>query len=305
MATRPSQDFVWADSGSKVDPGGAKKAAGFLVAERPPASWINYLFNLIAQWIAYLEALHEDFGVEYSLVWGPQNLAWGASQDFALEIGKARLVSGLNTSGTILQPPAAASPSPHTCLRLRHLNASTSSTIFVTTDDDSGANYLLVTDLDNLTLSMEWRAYLSVVGANELNVFMGFHSAPDESANADADTTHAFLTFRKLSGDTNWQARAGNAGSGATNDTGSAPTANAWQNFKIRYFGQSTPTGVAAGGAVARWYIDDVLVATQISTAVPAGAQDLGWVLRFDSTATGPAADSDLVIGPVRLRWSF
>jgi hypothetical protein len=54
MATRPAQNFVWAESGSKVDPGAPKKDLGFVVAERPPASWFNFLFNLIAQWLAYL-----------------------------------------------------------------------------------------------------------------------------------------------------------------------------------------------------------------------------------------------------------
>jgi hypothetical protein len=303
MATRPSADFEWATTGLKTNPGVGKKAEGFLVGEKPPARWFNYLFNLIGLWLGYLEERVEEYAVTYTLVWGPQNLTWAASQNLELEKGKARLVSGTNTSGAILQPPIAVAPSPHTSLQLRHLNASTSSTIFVTTDDSTGANYLIVSDLDGIALEMEWRSYLTAVGANELNVFLGFHSAPDESANADAHATHALLTFRKLSADTNWQARAGNASAGATTDTGVAPVANTWQRFKIRYYGLDTPTGIAAGGALARWYIDDVLVAEHITTAVPAGAQDLGWVLRFNSTATGPAADSDLVVGPVRLRW--
>lgn len=56
MATRPVQDFHWADvGGSIVDPGAPKKDLGFVTAERPPASWFNYLFNLIQQWITYFD----------------------------------------------------------------------------------------------------------------------------------------------------------------------------------------------------------------------------------------------------------
>lgn len=59
MATRPAQDFTWATSGSLTDPGATKKDQGFVVAERPPARWINYLFNLIAQWLTYLDEKEE------------------------------------------------------------------------------------------------------------------------------------------------------------------------------------------------------------------------------------------------------
>jgi hypothetical protein len=62
MATRPVQDFHWADvGGSIVDPGAPKKDLGFVTAERPPASWFNYLFNLIQQWNTYHdETLNTD-----------------------------------------------------------------------------------------------------------------------------------------------------------------------------------------------------------------------------------------------------
>jgi hypothetical protein len=60
MATRPTQDFEWATSGLKTDPGAGKKDVGFLVGEKPPARWFNYLYNLIAQWLGYLDDIDHD-----------------------------------------------------------------------------------------------------------------------------------------------------------------------------------------------------------------------------------------------------
>lgn len=303
MATRPTQDFEW--TGTPVDPGGAKKAAGFLVGERIPASWLDYLFGLIAQWIAYFRDVRDQFWVEEYFLWGPRGTSWGASQTLTQVLPtKVGLSSGSSTAVAILAPNGAASPAPHSSLRLRHNDASNNSGILIHQDDSLGTNKSTVSTLDSLELRMDWRAYLSAVGGNQLNVTMGFHSDP-ASSTLDDQTAHDFFVFRKLHADTNWQARFGDNTNGATVDTGVPPVANTWQHFRIDYFGASTPKGVANGGLpVVNCYINNSLVASNTTGEAPSGNIELGFMFAVYSTATGPTGNQELVLGPVRIRWN-
>lgn len=57
MGNKPSTVSTWAtDADTTVDPGSGKKATGFLPAEQPPAEFFNWLFNLLFQWVGYLNA---------------------------------------------------------------------------------------------------------------------------------------------------------------------------------------------------------------------------------------------------------
>ena len=53
--SKPSTLPVWATTaGTTVAPSGGQQAAGFAVGTKPPARWVNWLFNWICQWLAYL-----------------------------------------------------------------------------------------------------------------------------------------------------------------------------------------------------------------------------------------------------------
>jgi hypothetical protein len=55
MATKPSTLPTWATTGgTTVEPSAGEKAAGFAVATKPPARWMNWLLNIIYQWCSYL-----------------------------------------------------------------------------------------------------------------------------------------------------------------------------------------------------------------------------------------------------------
>jgi hypothetical protein len=57
MAEKPGSLPRWADSGGEIiNPVSGKKDVGFLAGERPIAQMLNWLFNLIYLWIAYLNA---------------------------------------------------------------------------------------------------------------------------------------------------------------------------------------------------------------------------------------------------------
>ena len=54
MSERPSSTPIWAtDSGTKLEPSAGEKAAGFSIGTRAPARWVNWLLNLICQWVSY------------------------------------------------------------------------------------------------------------------------------------------------------------------------------------------------------------------------------------------------------------
>lgn len=56
MATKPSSLPVWATTGgTTTTPSGGQQAAGFAINTKPPAKWVNWLFNLIYQWIQYID----------------------------------------------------------------------------------------------------------------------------------------------------------------------------------------------------------------------------------------------------------
>lgn len=57
MAAKPASTPRWADGGSAevTEPASGKKDIGWLSAERPPAQYFNWLFNLIYQWMEYLD----------------------------------------------------------------------------------------------------------------------------------------------------------------------------------------------------------------------------------------------------------
>ena len=56
MSTKPTTLPTWATTaGTTVEPSAGQKAAGFAVATRPPARWVNWLLNCIYGWCSYLK----------------------------------------------------------------------------------------------------------------------------------------------------------------------------------------------------------------------------------------------------------
>lgn len=54
MAAKPGSVIGWVASGEIEVPSAGKKTAGWLADERPPAQEFNWYWNLVSQWIDYL-----------------------------------------------------------------------------------------------------------------------------------------------------------------------------------------------------------------------------------------------------------
>ena len=57
---KPTKLPRWATTGSVTEPTEAKKDSGWLAAEKPPAQFFNWLFNIINQWCVYLDAFESE-----------------------------------------------------------------------------------------------------------------------------------------------------------------------------------------------------------------------------------------------------
>ncbi len=74
MATKPTVRVpVWASGGSTTDPGAGKEAAGWLVDERPPANWWNWVWNAMGQWLEWSETSIDDVEGDVASLLGTQS----------------------------------------------------------------------------------------------------------------------------------------------------------------------------------------------------------------------------------------
>ena len=58
---KPTELGEWATNpGQTLEPSAPQKAAGFIEGDKPPARWINWLWNVAHQWHAYTSNLHGE-----------------------------------------------------------------------------------------------------------------------------------------------------------------------------------------------------------------------------------------------------
>jgi hypothetical protein len=75
---KPTDLGEWATApGQTLEPSGPQKAAGFNEGDKPPAKWINYLWNVGYRWRQYLNNLHgEEQFLNKEYTWtGPHGFA--------------------------------------------------------------------------------------------------------------------------------------------------------------------------------------------------------------------------------------
>jgi hypothetical protein len=61
MATKPTDRILdWASGGTATDPGGSKESTGWVVSERPPAFWWNWILSSFGQWLSYFDTTISD-----------------------------------------------------------------------------------------------------------------------------------------------------------------------------------------------------------------------------------------------------
>lgn len=308
MATRPSQDFEWATSGLKTDPGAGKKDVGFLTAEKPPARWFNYLFNLIAQWLGYLDVTLQDAsntlpGLYVIRRWFvPPTGVTVAAGTTNSEVFVDTLAATTQANTTLTTHQSTVDPdAPFDYFSLNVLNAAVNQGVSFFSCQSSGTANRIFALLDQVVAVLNIPVYLTAVGANGVDVGFGFTQSPDTNNPANSDT---WCMFIKESADTNWQARAANGTTDTVVDTGIPPVANTWQQFRIEFHGASTPVGIANGNATARYYIDGTLVATIADANVPTSVNGgMGLNAHARANATGPTADFALRGGPMQVAW--
>jgi len=75
MATKPTAKSIWTVGNGDFatvtqEPTATKKEPGWLVNERPPREFMNWLFWIHGQWIEYLEEVTDEFAAGWDIVVG-------------------------------------------------------------------------------------------------------------------------------------------------------------------------------------------------------------------------------------------
>ena len=100
MATKPTKRILdWASGGTATDPGGSKEAAGWVVDERPPAFWWNWILQSFGDWLSY----HET---QLSAVM-PMRVVGMLASDWEFETGQIMLASDAGL-GSLVTPTGCA-----------------------------------------------------------------------------------------------------------------------------------------------------------------------------------------------------
>lgn len=144
------------------------------------------------------------------------------------------------------------------------INPGTANTNYSFIHTSPGGGFLNKNITAFTALSLEFDACLKVVGANNQTYWIGgFEGGFGDPFNNPGLAKGAF--FRKTSAQTTWHAVVEDGGGLETEvDTGITPIANAFNNFRIHFFGSST----YVGAGTYYFFIDDVLKAT-ITTNLP------------------------------------
>jgi hypothetical protein len=154
-------------------------------------------------------------------------------------------------------------------------------------------------DVDDLCVVMEFRAHLDTIGASGVDCWLGL-----AQGNVLPISTTDHLTFTKLSTDTNWFISAADGSAQTRFDTGVPPVVGVFQTFRVEYHGLNTPVGVLHGFGVGRFFIDGTFVGEIGDANVPSGTDQFNLSIGAKATATGPTADVEMRVGPIRYAYN-
>ena len=148
MPTKPTDRILdWASGGTTADPGGAKEAAGWLAADRPPANWWNWILNSFGQWLTWTESeIDEIPATVRTRVLGAMNSV-GASND-------TPVITSTETSVGIDTPQSGDVTSTTITVRFITAFANNDYTAIVTNGGGSSSNHFLVFTKNTTSMSV-------------------------------------------------------------------------------------------------------------------------------------------------------
>ena len=100
MATKPTDRILdWASGGTTTDPGAGQEATGWVVDDRPPANWWNWILNSFGQWLTWAETSIDaiETKTDFITITEAANLDWGVPHAIA-----NYRTSGVEAGGTTL-----------------------------------------------------------------------------------------------------------------------------------------------------------------------------------------------------------
>lgn len=339
MSDKPTELPRWADvGGAIITPSSGKQDTGWAITnERPPAQFENWLFNRIYNWLLWLDGgrftrddktddspvvgftdsegnVHNYIDPNGFLMGGAVNMHYVWPGRYSLTAGNSNdeitddMLGETDTNCIIgmKSPGLAADNLNAVAIELRCQNAAVNQRVLLNRAGNGSDSQF--TDVDSIVLAMEFDLLLRTAGSDGVDVHMGFHGDPETNAlNFSDGTAQSFVMFEKLAADTNWFAANADSVAKTRTDTGTPPVVDTFQTFRIEYHGKDTPVGVAnSTQPVARWFIDGVQEHEQVNTNMPdEGASSLlDIVIRARADGTGPAADFNVQVSPIRYAYT-
>jgi len=342
MSDKPTILPDWTPTGlDVVVPSSGEKSGGHQPGNRPPAQHVNWFWTNAWLWIEWIKnglwtrndttddspvigytdasgnihnyidpnGFYMGGAVNMHYVWpGLYSLAAAQSDD---PITDDMLGETDTACIIVMKSPglagAGATKLNAVAIELRCQNAAVSQRVVINRAGAGSDSQF--TDVDSLVVAMEFDLLLRTVGSDGVDVHMGLHGDPETNAlNFSDGTAQSFVMFEKLAADTNWFAvNADTVASATREDTGTPPVVDTFQTFRIEFHGKDTPVGVAnSTQPVARWFIDGVQEFERVNTNMPdeASGSLLDIVVRARADGTGPAADFNVQVGPIRYSYT-
>ncbi len=338
MSDKPTVLPEWATGGSAVvtTPSVAKQELGWETQEKPPAQHLNWIKLHTYNWLDWLnagvfqrsdvadhspvistadrEGRHRHYvgpegyfmgpAVNETHRWGPVNTTTDLASAATVSVLGSRLIRDANTSCRIQSGTGATPTSGDPILRLGADTSASNQRAFVPHEYGSGTPNIdqPIGDTENNVAVMEYRCSVSSTTLTGVKYISGFHDFAQHAALTVLASTNLYAIIYADSGSTEWTCAVAN-GSGVTSvASGVTITADTYFTMRIELHGVNSPVGVGAGTAVARFFIDGVMV-QEISTAnVPSGTYPLGYFHMI--TGVSLAADRFYSVGTTKVAWT-
>lgn len=327
MSDKPTTVADWTPSGADVvTPSAGEKSSGFQGSERPPAQYINWFWELVTQWIIWInngyltraslsdntpvqaqtdqdanvKSWVDSSGYEFGAVI-EENYWWRAADTYTagelVSLGAPFYVTTENTGyavSTVLPPSSVIGTN------MLQINSPSGPTVgngvIVSCDDGStGGEYF--GNLDDASAVFECTFRAEQLASSSSDVFIGFYDPQGNPANILSGGNHGVGFFIGQGSGVLYGCTADGT-SFSTVTTGQTLSVNTLYHLRVEHHGANTPQGVSAGGSVARFFLDGVLVLTKTTTPVLDTAYIGPCFITAGAVGGGTAHNKQL--GPIR-----
>lgn len=247
--------------------------------------------------------------VQESHRWGPVGVT-ATTSDLVSYLGFA--ASAPANTGIDVQPGDYIAPVRHDPKLRLIVGAAATTEMALVVQDYAGGGYggplQPISNLDDIVAVMEYSAHVESavqIGVSYVSGFTDYQGGGTAATMLAA--ANRLVAFAATPAAGNWSCVVAN-GVGVTtalSSIGLSATVSQVALFRIELHGVNTPVGVAAGNAVARFYIDGILESEIDDANVPTGDPSVGAFHSLGAVLGGPGVSRTYFVGTTRVAWGY